>query len=105
MISAEIYRKIVHLFSSVIPLSYLWFFKDKFVMIYLISFLCMVSILIEFFRNKNGYIKYFFNNNFYFMLRKNESKGAITGATWLLLGNIITIYLYPIYIIIYYLIL
>ena len=98
MISAEIYRKIVHLLSSAIPLSYLWFFKDKFLMIYLLGFLSLISVLIEFFRNKNGYIKYLFNNNFYFMLRKNESKGAITGATWLLLGNIITIYLYPIYI-------
>ena len=98
MISAEIYRKIVHLLSSTIPLSYLWFFKDKFLMIYLLGFLSLISVLIEFFRNKNGYIKYFFNKYFYFMLRKNESKGAITGATWLLFGNIITIYLYPIYI-------
>ncbi|MFL3008906.1 MAG: hypothetical protein ACJZ14_05965 [Candidatus Neomarinimicrobiota bacterium] len=30
------------------------------------------------------------------MLRKNELKGSITGATWLIIGNLITVYLYPI---------
>jgi len=98
MISIEISRKIVHVFSSVIPLSYLWFFKDWYLMIMILGLLSIISVLIEFFRNKNVFIEYIFNKYFNFMLRKNEREGHITGATWLIFGNVITIFIYPIYI-------
>ena len=98
MIIVEISRKFLHIFSSIIPLSYLWIFKDKSLVLALLLILSIFSILIEFFRFKIELINNIFKKFFNFMLRKNELKGSITGATWLIIGNLITIYLYPIYI-------
>tara|TARA_A100001015_G_scaffold293221_1_gene369537 strand:+ start:1487 stop:2062 length:576 start_codon:yes stop_codon:yes gene_type:complete len=98
MIIVEIFRKFLHLFSSIIPLSYLWIFKEKSLVLELLLILSFFSILIEFFRFKVELINNIFKKFFNFMLRKNELKGSITGATWLIIGNLITVYLYPIYI-------
>ena len=98
MILVEISRKFLHIFSLIIPLSYLWIFKDKSLVLALLLILSIFSILIEFFRFKIEKINNIFKKFFNFMLRKNELKGSITGATWLIIGNLITIYLYPIYI-------
>ena len=98
MILVEISRKFLHIFSLIIPLSYLWIFKDKSLVLALLLILSIFSILIEFFRFKIESINNIFKKFFNFMLRKNELKGSITGATWLIIGNLITIYLYPIYI-------
>tara|TARA_A100000164_G_scaffold325409_1_gene310476 strand:+ start:57 stop:632 length:576 start_codon:yes stop_codon:yes gene_type:complete len=98
MIIVEISRKFLHLFSSIIPLSYLWIFKEKSLVLDLLLILSFFSILIEFFRFKVELINNIFKKFFNFMLRKNELKGSITGATWLIIGNLITVYLYPIYI-------
>ena len=98
MILVEISRKIVHIFSSIIPLSYLYIFKDKDTLLILLGIAVFFSIFIELFRNKSGLIKNTFKAYFNFMLREDELKGSITGASWLILGNMITIYLYPIYI-------
>ena len=98
MIIVEISRKFLHLFSSIIPLSYLWIFKEKSLVLDLLLILSFFSILIDFFRFKVELINNIFKKFFNFMLRKNELKGSITGATWLIIGNLITVYLYPIYI-------
>ena len=98
MISIEISRKIIHLFSSLIPLGYLWYVQDKFLMVVIIGLLSLFSVILELLRKKNNFIKYLFNNYFNFMLRNSEIKGNMTGATWLLFGSLITIFLYPIYI-------
>ena len=98
MIIVEISRKFLHLFSSIIPLSYLWIFKEKSLVLDLLLILSIFSILIELFRFKIELINNIFKKFFNFMLRKNELKGSITGATWLIIGNLITVYLYPIYI-------
>ena len=96
MIIVEISRKFLHLFSSIIPLSYLWIFKEKSLVLDLLLILSFFSILIELFRFKIELINNIFKKFFNFMLRKNELKGSITGATWLIIGNLITVYLYPI---------
>tara|TARA_B100001250_G_scaffold411781_1_gene441239 strand:- start:956 stop:1531 length:576 start_codon:yes stop_codon:yes gene_type:complete len=98
MILVEFSRKGLHLFSSIIPLSYLWIFKEKSVLLVLLGILSIISILIELFRFKIEPVNIFFKKFFNFMLRKNELEGSITGATWLIIGNLVTIYLYPIYI-------
>tara|TARA_Y100000992_G_scaffold272240_1_gene213685 strand:- start:12 stop:587 length:576 start_codon:yes stop_codon:yes gene_type:complete len=98
MIIVEISRKFLHIFSLIIPLSYLWIFKDKSLVLVLLLILSIFSILIEFLRFKIESINNIFRKFLNFMLRKNELKGSITGATWLLIGNLITVYLYPIYI-------
>ena len=98
MILVEISRKLLHILSSIIPLSYLWVFKEKSIVLALLVILCIFSISIELLRFKIELINNIFKKFFNFMLRKNELKGSITGATWLIIGNLITIYLYPIYI-------
>jgi glycerol-3-phosphate acyltransferase PlsY len=98
MMLVEISRKFLHIFSSIIPLSYLWFFREKSIVVILLGILSLISMLIELFRYKIGSVDVIFKKYFNFMLRENELKGSITGATWLIIGNLVTIYLYPIYI-------
>ena len=94
----EFYRKLLHLASCSIALSYLWFFKDRLIMLIIVGTLTLMSIVIEISRNKNNYIQKIFERHFNFMLRKNEIKGSFTGATWLLLGNFLTIFIFPIFV-------
>ena len=97
---SEIYRKVIHSVSILIPLSYLWLIKDQSIMIIILTVLCSVSLLLEFLRNKSNTVKFLFNNMFIKMLRKNEKKGTLTGATWLLIGSLITTIFFPIYIVV-----
>ena len=94
----EFYRKLLHLASCSIALSYLWFFKDKSIMLIIVGTLTLMSIVIEISRNKNNIIQKIFKRHFNFMLRKDEIKGSFTGATWLLLGNFLTIFIFPIFV-------
>ena len=91
----EISRKAIHLFASVIPLGYYLVIPDRWLVLKIL-FLCSVfSIAIELGRNRLPGLELFFNRWFYFMLRKHESRGKTTGATWLLIGSCITIGLFP----------
>ena len=98
MTSKEFYRKLLHISSCSIALSYLWFFKDRSIMLIIVGTLTIISIVIELLRNKNNHIQKIFERHFNFMLRKNEIKGSFTGATWLLLGNFLTIFIFPIFV-------
>ena len=98
MTSKEFYRKLLHLASCSIALSYLWFFKDKSIMLIIVGTLTLMSIIIEISRNKNNIIQKIFKRHFNFMLRKDEIKGSFTGATWLLIGNFLTIFIFPIFV-------
>ena len=91
----EISRKTIHLFASVIPLGYCLVIPDRWLVVKIL-FLCSVfSIAIEVGRKRLPRLELFFNRWFYFMLRKHESRGKTTGATWLLIGSCITIGLFP----------
>ena len=91
----EISRKAIHLFASVIPLGYYLVIPDRWLVLKIL-FLCSVfSIAIELGRKRVPRLELFFNRWFYFMLRKHESRGKTTGATWLLIGSCITIGLFP----------
>ena len=57
MILKEFYRKLLHISSCSIALSYLWFFKDKSIMLIIVGTLTLMSIVIELLRNKNNHIK------------------------------------------------
>ena len=76
MTSKEFYRKLLHISSCSIALSYLWFFKDRSIMLIIVGTLTIMSIVIELLRNKNNYIQKIFERHFNFMLRKNEIKGV-----------------------------
>ena len=95
---AELNRKIIHLGSVFIPISYIWYVKEQKTMILILICLFTISIIIDFLRIKlsilNSFFKYFFSK----MLRESEIDGKFTGATWLLLGSLLTIMFFPIYI-------
>lgn len=87
----EIFRKIIHILSSVVPLSYLWLVKDKDTMLLILVALSITALVVEFLRNQTNFFSKYFNILFDFMLREKESNGKWTGATWLLLGWTITV--------------
>ena len=95
MISINEYkRKLIHVFNLIIPLSYLYVFPEKWQIIKVLTSLMILFILIDIFRHKIGWIqslfKYFFNS----MLRSHEMDGKLTGATWVIIGAVITITLF-----------
>jgi dolichol kinase len=65
-------------------------------MIGILFILTIIALMIEYSRNKWSSPKKIFNNYFFSMLRKSEYEGYLTGATWLLVGCILTIYIFPI---------
>ena len=92
----EIFRKLLHIFSSIIPIGYYFFIKNQNVMIGILFILTIIALIIEYSRNKWSFPNKIFNNYFFSMLRKSEYEGYLTGATWLLVGCILTIYIFPI---------
>ena len=83
----EISRKLIHVSSLIIPLTYFYLIKDKNLMIAILLILTLMSLSIEYFRrNRRGYIRFFFQKHFKSILRSNEAKGHLTGATWMLIG-------------------
>jgi len=92
----EVTRKILHLFSSIIPLGYVWFIQDKEIMVVLLGCLSLIAILLEISRKKWDIVESLFEKHFNFMLRQSEFDEGLTGATWLLFGSTITLYLFPI---------
>ena len=83
----EIFRKLIHICSLAIPLTYFFLIKDKNVMAAVLITLTLISILIEYFRlNRKGFVRIFFQKRLKSALRSNELKGNLTGATWMLIG-------------------
>ena len=83
----EIFRKLIHISSLVIPLIYFFLIKDKTVMATILIILTLISLLIENARiNREGYVRFFFHKYLKSVLRSNELKGHLTGATWMLIG-------------------
>ena len=91
----EIFRKIFHISASIIPLCYLWIICNNHNFLLFLIFLTIFAISVEFFRHRDNLISRIFYQNFGKMLRINEKSGRITGATWLLIGFLITIYIFP----------
>ena len=67
-------------------------------MVILLGCLCLFAILLEISRKKWDIVESFFEKHFNFMLRQSEFDGGLTGATWLLFGSTITVFLFPIHI-------
>jgi len=106
-LNKEFYRKIIHLSSLTIPLTYRYMLPLIFggsinayplnayrkLAVIVLSLLASLLILVEIFRLENKYIRKIFNNTFGLLLRKHENK-TFTGSTYLLISSLICISLY-----------
>tara|TARA_B100001758_G_scaffold41754_1_gene32915 strand:- start:344 stop:928 length:585 start_codon:yes stop_codon:yes gene_type:complete len=95
MISFDEYiRKIIHLFSLIIPFGYLYLITDKYVMVQILILLNIIFLFFDITRHRIVWIqsifKYFFND----MLRGHEQRGHLTGATWVIIGSLISILIF-----------
>ena len=95
IIKSEVARKAIHLSNAIIPLSYYYFSPDKVNMIIILASFLIFCFFIELYRKNNSKLSKIFSNWFEFMMRDNEKKGDLTGATWVFVGALFTILLVP----------
>ena len=88
----EVYRKFIHLSSSIIPISLLLF--DITLIRSIIVVLAVIFPLIDLLRQKNKVIKLVYNKFFSYVTRAIESN-SITGATYVFIGAAIVAILFP----------
>ena len=91
----EYYRKIIHIFNLVIPFTYLFILESRFQVLCILVPLTLFAIVIEYLRVRSVIIKKIFDNFFISMLRLHEMDGKYTGATWVFIGSILTIAIFP----------
>ena len=62
-LAGEILRKLIHIFSIIIPLAYFFYIKDKILMTIILIILTLIALLVEYARrNQKNNIGYFFKN-------------------------------------------
>ena len=91
----EIFRKILHILSTCIPLSYLWIVRDKDIVTHILGILTIAVYCFDLLRTSIPKIKIYFDLYFGSMLRDYELNGNLTGATYLLFGYLLTVLLFP----------
>lgn len=92
---SEISRKGLHLFSSIIPMSYFFIFRDRQLMFIILFSLSIIALTIEYFRNiKKGIFNKIFIDFLSPVLRQAELNGNFTGATWMMLSFALTVLLF-----------
>ncbi len=90
----EYKRKLIHLFNLAIPFSYLYVFPEKWVFVKLLSILMFLFIIFDILRHKVAWVKSLFTLFINSMLRSHEQEGKLTGATWVMIGAVISIILF-----------
>jgi len=63
-------------------------------MIWILLIITIIFASIDFFRSRVNWIKKYFHMFFNSMLRQHELDGKITGATWVLAGSTVTVFLF-----------
>ena len=91
---SEYKRKLIHLFNLAIPFSYLYIFPEKWVFVKLLSILMFLFIIFDILRHKVAWVKSLFTLFIDSMLRSHEQEGKLTGATWVMIGAVISIILF-----------
>lgn len=91
---SEYKRKLIHLFNLAIPFSYLYIFPEKWVFVKLLSILMVLFIIFDILRHKVAWVKSLFTLFIDSMLRSHEQEGKLTGATWVMIGAVISIILF-----------
>ena len=91
---SEYKRKSIHLFNLAIPFSYLYVFPEKWVFVKFLSILMVLFIIFDILRHKVAWVKSLFTLFINSMLRSHEQEGKLTGATWVMIGAVISIILF-----------
>jgi dolichol kinase len=91
---SEYKRKLIHLFNLAIPFGYLYIFPEKWVFVKLLSILMVFFIIFDILRHKVTWVKSLFSLFIDSMLRSHEQEGKLTGATWVMIGAVISIILF-----------
>ena len=94
--TSEVFRKAIHISNALIPIGYIYLFKDKIDMLIILSFFLIFCFFIEIARVNNDLVSIFFSRYFSFMMRTSEKQGGLTGATWVFVGALFTILLIPV---------
>ena len=93
---SELIRKLIHISSSIIPLSY--FFLDKKILLEVLIPIFFLLILVEILKYKVDFIYNLYTKLFKHMLRSHEydkRKIRMNGSSWLLLSEILCIIFFP----------
>ncbi len=90
----EYIRKLIHLFNLVIPIAYVYVFPEKWTIVKILTVFMILFILVDIFRHSVGWVRSIFNLFFDRMLRTHEQGGKFTGATWVLIGAVVSIILF-----------
>lgn len=88
----EIQRKLIHFCSGIIPV--LVFVYGKEIVLPKLLIFTFLFLSIDFLKSKINWISKSYSFFFKSISRENEIKN-ITGATWFLLGDLISLYLFP----------
>jgi len=91
--SHEIVRKAIHLSSSLLPLAY-WFLFERDQILHMVIFLSLGFLTAELLRLKSSSVEKLFMRVFGPALRKHE-KEKLTGATYVFVGSVVAIFLFP----------
>ena len=91
---SEYKRKLIHLFNLAIPFGYLYVFPEKWVFVKLLSIVMVLFIIFDILRHKVAWVKSLFSLFLDSMLRSHEQEGKLTGATWVMIGAVISIILF-----------
>ncbi len=92
----EMIRKLIHISSAIIPIGY-YFSNKEFVLLILIPLVCAM-IFVEILKYKVDFVYNLYSNIFGKLLRDHEydrSVFRINGASWVLIGDIISIIIFP----------
>lgn len=91
---SELARKAIHYLTGLIPLTY-YFFLEKSAAIILLVILSGGMLIIEILRIRVPVCRDVYNRYFGDITRPHEHANHLTGASYLLLGSLLVVYLFP----------
>jgi dolichol kinase len=92
----ELMRKTLHISSSIIPIGY--YFLERNLLLEILLPIILAMLLVEFLKYKSSFVYDLYLKIFKVMLREHEfdlKRVRFNGATWLLLGDIVCIMVFP----------
>lgn len=90
----ELGRKAIHYATSLIPLTY-YFYIDKDMAVWILIVISVFMLTAEFARKFIPFFRSLYMQFFGDMTRPHEYKNHLTGATYVSLGSLLVIYLFP----------